>query len=218
MISVMIVDDHPVVREGLVKLFENEDDIEICGGADDANVAIRFIEKLKPDVVIVDIILKGSANGLELVRAISQRFRNVATLVFSMLDEVTYAERSLQSGARGYIAKNEAPDVIIEAIRKVHKGELVISKSIADNIDLKLVHGPGDGKEPTVDLLTNRELEVFRLMGNGYETKEIAQKLNLSKHTIETHRRNIKEKLKIRNNNELIKTAAQWIISDKKNH
>ena len=212
-IRVLLIDDHPVVRRGIAILLEEEDDIEVCGEAENAEEALRQIQRLEPDIALVDIHLKGSASGIDLIKAIWERYPKVKSLVLSMHEEPTYVERAMKAGAKGYLPKSEAPKKIIDAIRDVHRGELSLSKSVSDKIINKLFHGPAGSSETNVDILSNREFEVFQLIGNGHKTSEIADKLNLSKHTIESHRRNIKEKLRIKSSSDLIKTAAQWLIT-----
>ena len=216
-IKVMIIDDHPIVRNGIIRLLEDEEDIIVSGESDNANSAITVIEKSEPDVALVDIFLDGQSDGIDLIKAIKERFPKVVCLVLSMHNESVYAERAMKAGAKGYLPKNEAPQNIIDAIKTVKSGKLYLSKSISDKILTNFFYGAGfDDDELHLNKLTDREFEIFQLFGNGLDTIEISKKLNVSKHTIETHRRNIKEKLEIRNNSDLIKTAAQWNLTHKK--
>jgi DNA-binding NarL/FixJ family response regulator len=216
-IQVMIIDDHPVVRMGMKKIIEMEKDMRVCGEAADANKAINLIVKMKkkPDIVIVDISLEGEISGIDLIKAIKSRYSNIKTIVLSMYDETMYAERAIRAGARGYVPKKEASATIVNALRTIMKGEIYLSDSISRTIIGKLLHGSSDVIGTSVDALTNREIQVFELIGNGYGTSEIAKKLNLSINTIESHKRNIKEKLGLRNGAELTKTAIQWVLAYK---
>jgi len=207
-ISVLLIDDHPVIRQGIIKLLETENDIFVCGEAENAESALSKMRDLTPDVAIVDIFLNGPVNGIELINKLNKAYPDTSILVLSMVDETIYAERAINGGAKAYIPKNEAPKTIINAIRQVNNNELFINSTIAS-----IINGDGSKEKSFLDVLTNRELEIFRLLGNGLVIKDIAEMLNLSKHTVETHRRNIKQKLKLKNNNILIKSAAQWIIS-----
>jgi DNA-binding NarL/FixJ family response regulator len=210
-IQIMIVDDHPIVRQGLRMIIEREEDFSICAEASNANEAIRIIGDCDPDVVIVDISLDGSTNGIELVRAIKDRYPGVLSLVLSMYDESLYAERAIRAGASGYVMKKEADNNIIEAIRLILKGDLYLSDDISKSIVKKLLHISSDQELSPESVLTDRELEIFMMIGNGIGTKEIARRLNLSLNTIETHRRHIKEKMQFKDLNELVKYAVQWV-------
>jgi DNA-binding NarL/FixJ family response regulator len=210
-IKIMIVDDHPIVRQGLRMIIEREEDFSICAEASNANEAIRIIGDCDPDVVIVDISLDGSTNGIELVRAIKDRYPGVLSLVLSMYDESLYAERAIRAGASGYVMKKEADNNIINAIRLILKGDLYLSDDISKSIVKKLLHISSDQELSPESVLTDRELEIFMMIGNGIGTKEIARRLNLSLNTIETHRRHIKEKMQFKDLNELVKYAVQWV-------
>ncbi len=209
--KILLVDDHPVVRKGIRSIFAGEASIEICGEAEDGNTALRLINSHHPDLVIVDIELKGAINGIELVRAVKERFPKIKTLVISMDDGTVYAERAIKAGARGYIAKEEASESILTAIHSVMQGNLYLSSEISNKIALKHIYGSAPNEEfdyPSV--LSNRELEIFKLIGKGYKRSEIARKLNLNINTIESHRRKIKEKLNLESSAELTKAAVQW--------
>jgi DNA-binding NarL/FixJ family response regulator len=214
-IQIMIVDDHPIVRQGLRMIIEREEDFSICAEASNANEAIRIIGDCDPDVVIVDISLDGSTNGIELVRAIKDRYPGILSLVLSMYDESLYAERAIRAGASGYVMKKEADNNIIEAIRLILKGDLYLSDDISKSIVKKLLHISSDQEISPESVLTDRELEIFMMIGNGIGTKEIARRLNLSLNTIETHRRHIKEKMQFKDLNELVKYAVQWVYVKK---
>ncbi|MDY6932794.1 MAG: response regulator transcription factor [Spirochaetota bacterium] len=215
-VNIVLVDDHPIIREGIKQVVEKADDLKVCGGASDASEAMVLINKHKPDIVIVDISLGGSINGIDLVRSIRERFPEVYTLMLSMHEESLYAERAIRAGARGYIMKEVAPKNIIDAIRTVLKGDLYISDILSKKIIDKLIHGSVDTDGLSIDTLTDREFEIFQLIGNGFSTKEIAKKLNLSIYTVESHRRNIRTKMKLNNSAELTKHAIQWIIMQEK--
>lgn len=213
-VRIVIVDDHPIVRQGLKKVIEKESDMLVCGEAGTANEAVSVIVRKKPDIVVADISLGGEASGLDLVRAIAERFPGVKSLVLSMHDESVYAERAVRAGARGYITKNDGPSNIVYALRSVLKGEIYLSGEMSARLISKLFHGDRSQRpRGIVETLSNRELEIFRLIGNGFSTGEIARRLNLSTHTIETHRKNIKDKLGISSGSELNKQAIQWVLS-----
>jgi len=205
---ILIVDDHPMMRDGLRQLIANEPDLEVSGEADDAAGALREAEALKPDVAIVDITLR-SSNGLELIKDLHIRSPKTAVLVLSMHDESLYAERVLRAGGRGYIMKQEGGKKIIEGIRQIAGGHTFVSQAISARI-LDSFSGGGERKSP-VERLTDREFEVFQLIGQGLSTKEMADKLHVSVKTIEVHRVNIKEKLNIATAAELIRFAVRWV-------
>lgn len=216
-IRIMLVDDHPVVRGGIAKFLEKEKDIEICGEADNASEAIKLINQSEPDIVIVDITLKEEIDGIELIKIIKARFPEVQTLCLSMYEESVYAERVIRAGAKGYVQKSTDPQNVIVAIRRILDGKLYLSEDISDNILSKLLHGKTkENPDNPVDILSDREFQVFMLIGNGYGSKEIAGKMNLSTNTVESHKKNIKEKLHIENFADLNRYAIQWIISNEK--
>ena len=206
---IVIVDDHPIVRQGLAQLIEQEDDLHICGQAEDAHEAVRAIRELNPDLVIVDISLRTSS-GIDLIKDIKAQFPALPVLTLSMHDEALYAERALRAGARGYIMKQEAPEEVVTAIRRVLAGTTYVSQGMAAKMVNKIVAGPGEKNASPVDRLSDRELEVFRLIGEGYGTREMAEKLYLSVKTIETYRAHIKEKLNLQDANELLRAAIRW--------
>ena len=206
---IFIVEDHPIFRLGMTELINDEPDLAVCGDADTLNDALSAIERLSPDLVIADISLR-EGDGIELVKALHRRRPGLPVLVLSMHDEALYAERALAAGARGYIMKQEAMDRVVGAVRLVLSGKIYASDTVKDRIMNTLFQPAGDGKSPAVSRLTDRELEVFRLIGRGLSTKEIAQKLNLSIKTIGTYRERIKEKLRIRHATELVQCAVHW--------
>jgi len=209
---IFIVDDHPIVRKGLAQLINQEEDLVICGEADNAETALEALKKVKPDLAIVDISLRG-IDGFELTKLIRARFDNIPVLVISMHDESLFAERALRVGARGYIMKQEAIEKMMEAIRKVLRGELYVSERVSANIVKRFVDGKAEGVSSSEELLSDREMEVFQLIGQGFGTRQIADQLHVSVKTVETYRANIKEKLNLKNATELMKHAVHWIES-----
>ncbi len=210
--KIFIVDDHPIVRKGLSQLIDQEADLVTCGEASDAQSALQILKKLKPDLTIVDISLQGM-DGIELTKNIRARYGNLPVLIISMHDESLYAERALRAGARGYIMKQEATEKMMEAIRRVIRGDLYISEKVSAGIVKKFVDGKSKRSSSPEELLSDRELEVFRLVGQGFGTRQIAEELRVSVKTVETYRANIKEKLNLKNARELIKHAVYWLES-----
>ncbi len=213
--KIVIVDDHPIVRQGLAELINHEDDLVVCGQAEEAPEAMGVIKAIKPDMVIVDILLK-ETSGMELIKDIKARYPNLAILALSMHDESLYAERALRAGAKGYIMKAEATEKVIGAIRKILGGDIYLSEPMAAKLIHKLVGGRTEVGASAIDRLSDRELEVFRLIGQGYGTRQIAEKLHLSVKTIETYRVHIKEKLNLSDAAELLQYAIQWVSSQGK--
>lgn len=205
----LIVDDHPVVREGLSELINREMDVRVVAAADTADQAIDILRTEQIDVAVVDLSLPG-LSGIELIRIIRDEFPDMPVLVLSMHDEQFYAERALRAGARGYVMKQESIDHVIEAIRKVRRGDLYVSEDVAEKMLFRIVSG-GEDEESEVQRLSARELEVFRLIGQGYSTRETAEMLHLSIKTIESYRANIKGKLGLRNAAELMQHAVKWV-------
>lgn len=208
---ILIVDDHPMMRDGLRQLIANEPDLEVCAEADDAPTALEFAASAKPDIAVVDITLR-STNGLELIKDLKIRSPDTAVLALSMHDESLYAERVLRAGGRGYIMKQEGGKKIIEGIRRVLAGGVFVSEQISARI-LDSFSGRTQNHSP-VETLTDREFEVFQLIGQGVSTSEMADKLHVSAKTIEVHRVNIKAKLGIPTAPELIRFAVRWFESD----
>ncbi len=206
---VLLVDDHPIVRQGLAQLLEQEDDLIVCGEADNALSALEAIDALKPDIAIVDIRLKG-INGIELIKKIKSRLSELPVLVMSMHDESLYAERALRAGARGYIMKEEATDKMLIAVRKVMQGEIYLSEGMVSRILHRLADGKSETDSP-LDRLSDRELEVFQLIGEGLATRQIAERLTVSVKTIESYRAHIKEKLELSTSTEVMHQAVQWV-------
>ncbi len=211
-IKIIIVDDHPIVQQGLSELINHEKDMTVCGLAEDAYEAMEIIGALEPDLAIVDISLK-ETNGIELIKDIKVQYPNLAVLTLSMHDESLYAERALRAGAKGYIMKQRATDDVVGAIRKVLNGQVYVSDRMAAKMVRKLVGGKPEVGASPVDCLSDRELEVFLLIGQGYGTRQIAEQLHLSVKTIETYRSHIKEKLNLNDAAELLRYAIQWVNS-----
>jgi DNA-binding NarL/FixJ family response regulator len=211
-INILIVDDHPIVRQGLTELVNHEADLVVCGQAEDAHQAMKAIKELKPDMAIIDISLE-KTSGMELIKDISAQYPNLPTLALSMHDESLYAERALRAGARGYVMKAEATEKVIIAIRKILSGEIYISDKMAAKMMHKLVGSNTEIHTSPVERLSDRELEVFQLIGKGFGTRQISERLYLSIKTIETYRAHIKEKMNLADAAELLQYAIQWVNS-----
>ena len=210
-IRVLVVDDHPVVRQGLRLLLSQEDDMVVSAEAETVREALRLAAADEPpDVAVVDISLRDES-GIELVKELKLRHPKLPVLVLSMHDESLYAERMLRAGARGYVMKEEPPERVVEAIRKVRQGQLALSEAMASRLLEKLVTGGGDASLSPIDRLTDREVQVFELIGRGLSTRQIAEKLHLSVKTIEAHRANIKRKLHLPDAIALIRQAFDWV-------
>ena len=210
---ILIVDDHPLLRKGVGQLINNEKDMVACGEAEDAHKALEAIETLKPDVALVDISL-GMTNGIELLKDIKVRFPKLLVLVLSMHDESVYAHRALRAGAAGYIMKQEATEKVLVALRKILNGEVYLSERLGARL-LNTLAGRSSLSGSPIEELSDRELEIFGLIGQGHGTRPIAEKLHLSVKTIESHRAHIKEKLNLRNATELVHHAIQWVQSER---
>lgn len=207
--EIFLVDDHPLVCEWLSNLIHQQPDLTVCGEAGDAPRALESIASSKPDVVIVDISIK-NGSGIELIKSIKALHPGVAVLVLSMHEERFYAERALRAGARGYIMKREATQRIISGIREVLKGNLFVSQGTATLLAQKLVDGHPTGDSSPVEQLSDRELEVFQLLGQGIETRQVAETLKVSMKTVQVYCARIKEKLKLANAAELLREAVLW--------
>ncbi len=210
---IVIVDDHPLLRQGIARLINEEDDMEVCGEAGEPNKALDLITATSPDVVILDISLK-SASGIEVLKNIKVRFPRLLVLILSMHDESVYAHRALRAGAAGYIMKQEASEKVLVALRKVLSGEVYLSDDLGTRMLNRLVGGRSALNGSPIEELSDRELEVFGLIGQGHGTRPIAEKLHLSVKTIESHRAHIKEKLNLKNATELVHHAIQWAQSE----
>ena len=206
---ILIVDDHPIFRMGMAELLNHEDDFDVCAVAEDLASARRAIAEHDLDLAIIDITLAGD-NGLDLVKEISAGNKNIRTLVLSMHDESVWAERALRAGAKGYIMKREASESVISALRNIVDGKIHVSDRMLTLMLDKFHERSGSPGVPTVDRLTDRELEVFRLIGAGLATREVATRLNLGVKTIGTYRDRIKQKLSIKTSAELSRRAVLW--------
>jgi DNA-binding NarL/FixJ family response regulator len=211
-VRILIVDDHPSVREGLALRISLHADLEVCGEAESEEQAMTLVKQLKPDLVLVDISLK-SGHGLELIKRIRAMDPVVKMLVISGFQESLYAERACRAGAMGYLNKQESSEKMIEAIRTVLAGERFLSPEISRRL-ISQALSSSDRKKTPIEQLTDRELEIFRMIGQGLSTSLIASRLFLSTHTIDTHRENIKRKLSINSAAELSRAAVQWLLEN----
>jgi len=211
---IYIVDDHALIRRGLTTLINGEPDMEVCGQADDASSALQDVIKLQPDLVTVDISLKGNS-GLELIKSIRAFNPKIQILVLSMHHESIYALRVLKAGARAYIMKQDVISKVVEAIRRIRSGHLYVSDEVASQMLNRLVGGESGDDTSPVAMLSDRELEIVNLIGNGMLTREIAAKLHVSVKTVETHRAHIKEKLNLRNATQLVQFCVRWVEENK---
>src|SRR3984893_8376976 len=209
---VLLVDDHPIVRQGLALLIDREPDLCVCGEAESAHSAFHAIATLLPDLGVVDISLSGP-DGLDVLTEIRMKTTNLRVLMISMQDESIYAERAMRAGANGYIMKQEATEKVLVAIRRILQGDVYLSDRLTNTILQQYVHGASPGKKSPLVNLTDRELEVFRLIGEGHGTRQIADELHLSVKTIESYQAHIKEKLALRNARELVQHAIEWTVS-----
>ena len=208
-VKVFVVDDHPIVRQGLAQLINQEADLVVCGQAESARSTLESLESCRPDIMIVDVSLEGP-DGIELLKEIKARDTRIPVLILSMHDESLYAERALRAGASGYIMKQEATELVLTAIRRILAGEIYVSDRMARHFLQQYVSGSGPAKPSTVEDLSDRELEVFRLIGQGLGTRQIAESLHLSVKTVETHYAHIKDKLCLKNARALVQYAVEW--------
>jgi len=207
---VFLVDDHPLVRRSLADVIAGEPDLEVCGEASDVLEALREVEKAGPDIVVVDLSLK-SGHGIDLIEQLKAKDERIKTLVSSMHDEMLFAERVLRAGAMGYVSKQEPPETLLQAIRQVLRGEVYLSPRMTN----RLLRGVATGTLPQhnpIQGLSNRELEVYEMIGQGLTVQQIAGKLNLSPKTVETHREKVKQKLNLKSSAELNRRAVQWVL------
>ena len=207
-IKILLVDDHPLVREGLANLIHQQPDLEVCGEAASQPQALQLISDAKPDIAVVDISLE-NGSGLELIKSIKAMHSSVAMLALSMHDESLYAERALRAGARGYLMKREAAKKVIQGIRAVLAGQLFVSEKISSLMAERFVEGRTAVTSP-VEQLSDRELEVFQLLGRGHSTRQIADHLNVGFKTVQAYCARIKDKLQLANATELLRAAMQW--------
>ena len=211
--KLLVVDDHPIVRRGLVQLINQEEDLVVCGEACDAAAALEAVEALRPDLAIVDISL-GDVGGLELIKWIRSQWPDLPMLALSIHSESLYAERALRAGAQGYVMKQEATEIILSAIRRVLRGEVHVSAAMQRELLHMMVSGRFATNRGGLGRLTDRELEIFRLIGSGQSSRQIADGLGLSVKTIESYREHIKKKLDLHTAMELAQRAAQWMLQE----
>jgi DNA-binding NarL/FixJ family response regulator len=211
--KVFLIDDHPIVRQGLALFIDREPDLMVCGEADGATSALQAIREAAPDFVVLDISLDGP-DGLELLKTLRVRYPNLPVLVLSMHDEAVYAERALRAGANGYIMKQEATDRVLTAIRHILSGDVYLSDRLTKRMLQQFVNGSVSPRDPLAKL-SDRELEVYRLIGAWHSTRQIADELHVSTKTIESYQAHIKEKLALRNARELVQHAVEWSVNAK---
>jgi DNA-binding NarL/FixJ family response regulator len=206
---VFLVDDHPLVREWLTNLIHRQPDLVVCGETENASRALQAIAASKPDVAIVDLSLKDSS-GIELIKNLKEQHPEIAVLVLSMHDESHYAERALRAGAKGYVMKRETTKKIIEAIRRVLDGKLYVSDSVAEAMTARMIEGKPIANVSPIEQLSDRELEVFELLGQGLGTRRVAETLNVSMKTVQAYCARMKEKLNLSSATELLREAIRW--------
>ena len=204
---ILLVDDHPILREGFVQILNDQPDLEVCAQCETAAETLAAIPGCKPDLVIADVGLKGT-NGIELIKSIRSIHEDLPVLILSMHDEALYAERALRAGAKGYVMKQSPVTDVLAAVRRVLSGERYLSRNVQDRLFQLLGGGPAPAAGSQLDLLSDRELEIFQLIGAGLGTRTIATQLHLSVKTVETHRANLKQKLGLRSGLELIRFAV----------
>lgn len=211
---ILVVDDHPIVRQGLALLIDREPDLVVCGEAEDAMGAMHVLASAKPDFLIVDLSLNGP-DGIDLLKNVRTTHATLPVLILSMHDELVYAERALRAGANGYIMKQVATERVLVAVRRILAGEIYVSDRIANRMLKHYITGPGTLRNSSIADLTDRELEVFRLIGEGHGTRQIAEELHRSIKTVESYQAHIKEKLSLRSARELVQHAIRWSMNEK---
>ena len=208
---IVIIDDHPIVRQGFAQLINQEDDLTVIGEAEDAPSAMDLVERSRPDLALVDLSLKNS-NGIELIKNLTQLYPGLLMLVISLHDESVYAERALRAGARGFIMKAEATENVMTAIRMVLRGEVYLSEIMRNQLLNAMASGATRSSVNPTELLSDREFEVFQAISQGASTRQIADDLCLSVKTIETYKSHLKQKLNLKNSTELMQFAIEWHI------
>jgi len=208
--KVLLVDDHPIFRHGLTELLDWQPDLIVCGHADSASAALEQMRRLKPDLAVIDITLRGT-NGIELVKMIKAELPHLPIVMLSMHDETLYAVRALKAGALAYVMKADGPQFVLKAIHRALQGRVFVGPRLEEMLIFKGIHGSESHSASPVDLLSDRELEVLVMIGHGHHTRSIAQELHLSIKTIETHRARIKEKLAFADTNDMIRFAIDWV-------
>jgi len=208
---VLIVDDHPFMRRGLAQTINDQPGLEVCGEAGSVAEALKIMESCSPHLAVVDISL-GAESGIELIQAIRERWPSVKVLVSSMHDETLFAERALRAGALGFVNKGEPPAVFVAALQRVSSGQIYLSERMTNRMLDQVLTDKLEANRSPIETLSNRELEVFEMIGKGMSTKQIAARLGLSPKTIETYREHIKQKLNLANATELTRNAVQWVL------
>jgi len=212
--TVLIVDDHPLLRQGLALLINQQEDMQVCGEAEEAHAAMQAVAQRRPDIMILDLSLNGP-DGLEVLKGIRASDPDLPVLILSMHDEAIYAERALRARANGYIMKQEATEKVLIAVRRIMNGEVYLSDRMSNKMLQQYISGAPSMIQSRISSLSDRELEVFRRIGEGRATREIAEELHLSVKTVETYQAHIKEKLALRSGRELIQHAIQWKVNEK---
>jgi DNA-binding NarL/FixJ family response regulator len=212
--KVFVLDDHPIIRAGLTMLINREPDLSVCGDAEEMCAALHLIDSLRPDILVVDISLNGP-DGLDVLKNIRIRSPGLPVLILSMHDETLYAERALRAGANGYIMKQEATERVLVALRRILNREIYVSDRIANKMLRHFVGGSAHPQRSPLEELSDRELEVLRLIGEGHGTRQIAEELHLSVKTVETYQSHLKEKLALKNSRELVQYAIQWNLKER---
>ncbi|HMO51730.1 MAG TPA: response regulator transcription factor [Kiritimatiellia bacterium] len=207
---VLVVDDHVIVREGFVALINLSENLEVCGQAAGVADALRAIERAKPDLLIVDLVLH-QGDGMDLIKMVKAQYPEIVILVISMQDETVYAERVLRAGARGYIMKNQSSELFMEAIRTILAGDIYVSRAMNARMLKKLTQRNGSGTNHQVAGLTDRELQIYQMIGSGMKRREIAVSLGISPKTVEAHREKMKQKLGLKDAQALFKSATLWV-------
>ena len=209
-VRIVIVDDHPIVANGIQQLIDREPDMKVVKSVQDAEAAVRAIESDSPDLVIIEISLKGATNGIDLIKGLKKRYPGIMALVLSMHDENLYSERAIKAGAKGYIMKNDLTDNIVKAIRTILSGRLYLSDKITSKLLSSIANENLADDESIIKTLSDREFEVFEHIAAGLKSSDIAKEMNISVKTVEAHKLNIKARLNLRSGTDLIKYAIEW--------
>ncbi len=212
---IFLVDDHPLMRQGVAQLINAQPDMVVCGEAEDAPSAMKGMEESQPDAAIIDISLRG-ANGIELIKNLKALYKFLPILVLSMHDEAVYAQRILRAGALGYVMKQDAAEKVVIALRRIMSGEIYVNEKVGSQMLHQALTGRGKADTSPIDRLSDRELEVIQKIGEGRPTRDIAQDLKVSVKTIESHRAHIKEKIGLKSASELVKFSVQWVENEMK--
>lgn len=211
--KILIVEDHPIFRMGMCELINREKDLTVCGSAEDVPDAMALVESENPDLVILDLSLK-SSSGMTLIKDLNKYYRHIPVLVLSMHEESLHAERCLLAGAKGYLMKHESKDSVIMAVRKIFAGRKYISQRIMDTLLDKIGEEPEKKQDSPLHRLTDREIEIFQMIGKGFSSRQIAGHLNLSVKTVSAHKERIKQKLGIGTSGALIRYAVLWLETE----